>query len=156
MLPGLQWLSEPLLAVRGATCRASGETIEIEADAEATWRVLGDLASVQHWVPGVVAVELSEYGRVCTFADGRVQHEEISDRSPEQRSFTYAIDGGLPVRDNRGSFAGEIHGDRSLVVWESSFEPLDPGSDDELIQMWRGVPPLELGNLKQLVEKSVA
>jgi hypothetical protein len=132
------------------------ETIAIEADAEATWRVLGDLAAVQDWVPGVVAVELTESGRVCTFADGRVQQEEISHYSAERRFFTYAIDGGLPARDNRGSFAVETQGDRSVVVWESSFEPLDPGSDDELIQMWQRALPLVLGNLKQLVEQSVA
>jgi carbon monoxide dehydrogenase subunit G len=132
------------------------ETIEIDAEAEATWRVLGDLASVQHWVPGVVAVELTENGRACTFADGRVQHEEITDYSPEQHSFRYVIDGGLPVRDNRGSFAVEPQGDRSLVVWESSFEPLDPGSEQELMQMWRGAVSLVLENLQRLVEKSVA
>ena len=130
------------------------ETIEIEADTESTWRVLGDLASVQHWVPGVVAVELTESGRVCTFADGHLQHEAISDYSPEQRSFKYAIDGGLPVRDNRGSFAVQDRDDGSLVVWESSFEPLDQGAADELARMWRGALPLVLGNLKQLVEKT--
>jgi carbon monoxide dehydrogenase subunit G len=130
------------------------ETIEIEAGSDVTWRVLGDLASVQQWVPGVVAVELTELGRVCTFADGRVQQEAITDYSPEEHSFHYAIDGGLPVRDNRGSFAVEARGDGSLVVWESSFEPLDPGAEDELSQMWQGAIPLVLGNLKRLVEES--
>lgn len=130
------------------------ETITIEADTDAAWRVLGDLASVQHWIPGVVAVEITDTGRVCTFADGRVQQEEISDYSPEEHSFHYAIDGGLPVRDNRGSFAVEGRGDSSLIVWESSFEPLDPGAADELSQMWQGAIPLVLGNLKRLVEES--
>jgi hypothetical protein len=130
------------------------ETIEIEADKDATWQVLGDLASVRHWVPGVVAVEVTEDGRVCTFADGRVQPEEISDYSAEERSFRYAIDGGLPVRDNCGSFAVEARGDGSLVVWESSFEPLDPDAEEELSRMWQNALPLVLGNLKRLVEES--
>jgi hypothetical protein len=132
------------------------ETIEIEADSEATLRVLGDLASVRNWVPGVVAVELTERGRVCTFADGHVQHEEIGGYSPEQRSFEYAIDGGLPVRDNRGSFAVHDRDNGSIVVWESSFEPLDPAATDELTRMWRGALPSVLENLKQLVENSGA
>ena len=93
---------------------------------------------------------------MCTFVDGHVQREEISDYSTEQRSFRYAIDGGLPVCDNRGSFAVQDREDGSLVVWESSFEPLDASAADELTRMWRGALPLVLGNLKQLVEKSMA
>jgi hypothetical protein len=130
------------------------ETIEIAATGDATWRVLGDLASVRDWIPGVVAVELTEDGRVCTFADGHVQREVISDYSAEDHSFRYAIDGGLPVRDNRGSFAVEARGDGALVVWESSFEPLDPNAEEELSQMWQNALPLVLGNLKRLVEAS--
>jgi hypothetical protein len=60
------------------------------------------------------------------------------------------------VRDNRGSFAVQDRRNGSLVVWESSFEPLDPGTAAELTRMWRGALPLVLGNLKQLVESSAA
>jgi carbon monoxide dehydrogenase subunit G len=130
------------------------ETIEIAAAKDATWRVLGDLATIRDWIPGVVAVELTEDGRVCTFADGHVQREVISDYSAEDHSFRYAIDGGLPVRDNRGSFAVKARGDGALVVWESSFELPDPNAEEELIQMWQSALPLVLGNLKRLVEES--
>jgi hypothetical protein len=45
--------------------------------------------------------------RLCTFADGQTQREEILDYSAATRSYRYTIDGGLPVRDNRGRFAVE-------------------------------------------------
>ncbi len=132
------------------------ETIDIDADPDATWSVLGDLASVDRWLPGIARVEVDGMTRVCTFADGRVQREQISDYSADTRSYRYAIEGGLPVRDNRGSFAVEARPGRSRVVWESSFEPLDRAAEAELTEMWRGALPAVLGNLKQLVEASTA
>jgi carbon monoxide dehydrogenase subunit G len=128
------------------------DTIDIDADPEATWNVLGDLTSVQHWIPGVESVRVDGMTRVCELGDGRVQHEEISDYSPEKRSFRYAIEGGLPVKDNRGSFLVERRPGGSRVIWESSFGPLDAGAAGELTEMWRGVLPTVLGNLKRLVE----
>ncbi len=79
------------------------ETIDIDADPDATWSVLGDLASVDRWLPGIARVEVDGMTRVCTFADGRVQREQISDYSADTRSYRYAIEGGLPVRDNRAA-----------------------------------------------------
>ncbi|MGH2946189.1 MAG: SRPBCC family protein [Solirubrobacteraceae bacterium] len=128
------------------------QTIDIDTDPDATWAVVGDPASVKDWVPGLASVEVRGMTRICTLADGRVQHEQISDYSPETRSFRYAIDGGLPVRDNGGSFAVRERAGGSRVVWESSFEPLDPDQDAELTELWRGMLPVVLGNLKRLVE----
>lgn len=132
------------------------QTVDIEADPDATWSVLGDLASVRHWIPGIAGVEVDGMSRVCTFTDGHVQHEQISDYSPERRSYRYTIEGGLPVRDNRGSFAVEARPGGSRIVWDSSFEPLDPGSEAQVSEMWRAALPVVLGNLKRLVETGAA
>src|SRR6266498_181475 len=69
--------------------------------------VLGDLAGVDRWIPGVTMVEVAGLTRRCIFADGHTQREEILDYSPATRSYRYTIDGGLPVRDNQGRFAVE-------------------------------------------------
>jgi mxaD protein len=129
------------------------QTIDVAADPEAAWRVLGNLASVDRWIPDVVKVEVDGMTRRCTFADGRVQHEEILDYSSAARSFRYTIDGGLPVTDNRGGFSVEPAGDGARIVWESSFEPVDPAAGPELSRMWEGVLPLVLANLKALIEE---
>jgi uncharacterized protein YndB with AHSA1/START domain len=131
-------------------------TIDVAADPATAWQVLGDLDSVDRWIPGITKVEVDGMIRRCTFADGHIQHEEILDYSPATRSYRYTIDGGLPVSDNRGRFAVEPSQTRpggARIVWESSFVALDPASEDELSRMWAAMLPSVLGNLKTLVEQ---
>lgn len=129
------------------------ETIEVAADPDAAWRVLGDLAAVDRWIPGITKVQLDGMTRVCTFADGHTQHEAILDYSPAARSYRYTIDGGLPVADNRGRLVVELAGNGARIVWESSFVVLDPAAEAEVSRLWAGVLPTVLGNLKTLIER---
>jgi carbon monoxide dehydrogenase subunit G len=128
-------------------------TIDIAATPEQVWQVLGDVTSVDRWVPGVTAVARTATGRTCTFADGRVQDEQIIDYSPETRSYRYAIDGiPVPGCDNTGRFAVEAADRHARVVWESSLVPADPGMAERVSQMWEPYLPVILDNLKRLVE----
>ena len=128
-------------------------TIDIAATRDQVWQVLGDVTSVDRWIPGVTAVTRTETGRVCTFADGHIQDERILDYSPETYSYRYVIDGApLPVTDNIGGFAVEEADGHARVVWESSFAPTDPAMADQLAQMWEPFLPIVLSNLKNLVE----
>jgi carbon monoxide dehydrogenase subunit G len=129
------------------------EEIEVAAPPDRAWEVLGDLRSVEHWSPGVTDVQVDGMARVCAFEDGHVQHEQISDYSPETRSYSYSIEGGLPVKDNRGRFAIEPAAGGSRIVWDSSFEPLDPDTERELTEMWGGALPSILASLKTLIER---
>ena len=86
------------------------ETIMVAADPDTAWRVLGDLAAVDRWIPGITKVELDGMARVCTSADGHTQHEAILDYLPAARSYRYTVDGGLPVAYNRGRFLVEPAG----------------------------------------------
>jgi carbon monoxide dehydrogenase subunit G len=130
------------------------ETIEVAADPDAAWRVLGDLAAVDRWIPGITKVQLDGMNRVCTFADGHTQQEAILDFSPAARSYRYTIDGGLPVADNRGRLAVEPAGNGARIVWESGFVVLDPAAEAEVSRLWAGMLPTVLGNLKTLIEQS--
>ncbi len=128
-------------------------TIDIAATPERVWHVLGDLTSVDRWIPGVTAVTRTDTGRMCTFDDGHVQNEQILDYSPQTYSYRYVIDGApLPVRDNTGAFTVEDAGGQARVVWESSFTALDPAMAAPLAEMWEPYLPMVLANLKQLVE----
>ena len=129
------------------------ETIEVAADPDTAWQVLGDLAAVGRWIPGITKVELDGMTRVCTFADGHTQHEQILDYSPAARSYRYTIDGGLPVADNRGRFTVEPAGNGARIVWQSSFTALDPATEAEVSRLWAGMLPTVLGNLKTLIEQ---
>jgi carbon monoxide dehydrogenase subunit G len=127
--------------------------IDIAATPEQVWHVLGDLTSVDRWIPGVAAVTRTDAGRVCTFDDGHTQVEQILDYSAQARSYRYVIEGTpLPVSDNTGSFTVEDADGHARVVWESSFVALDPAMESQLAQMWEPYLPLVLANLKKLVE----
>jgi mxaD protein len=131
-------------------------TIDIDATPDQVWAVLGDIASVDRWIPGVASVTVDGTTRVCTFEDGHTQDERILDYSPHTRSYRYHIEGApLPVTDNTGSFSIEENGSRSRVVWESSFEPLDPAMAIQLAEMWEPYLPMTLDNLRRLVEDPV-
>jgi carbon monoxide dehydrogenase subunit G len=129
-------------------------TIDISATPEQVWEVLGDLTSVDRWVPGVTAVTRTATGRVCTFADGRTLDEQILDYSPQDRSYRYVIDGAapVPVRENVGRFTVEATDGHARVVWESSLEPVDPAAAGELAKAWEPFLPIVLTNLKNAVE----
>lgn len=132
---------------------AFAQSIDIDATHEQVWAVLGDLTSVDRWIPGVTAVARTERGRVCTFEDGHTQDERILDYDARARSYRYLIEGApLPVRENTGSFAVQEHDGRARVVWHSSFTALDPAAEAELAGMWEPYLPVVLANLKKLVE----
>jgi Polyketide cyclase / dehydrase and lipid transport len=104
------------------------ETIEVAADPNTAWQVLGDLATVDRWVPGITKVELDGTTRVCTFADGHTQREAILDYSPAARSYRYTIDGGLPspttAAASRSSLPATAPGSSgSRASWSSTRPP---------------------------------
>lgn len=105
------------------------KTLHVSAPADRAWAVIGDL-TVTGGFGGATEVKVEGMTRVCTFPHGAVQHERISDYSPDQRSYRYAIEGGpLPVKDNQGSFAVKAAGADSVIVWEAEFEPMDPSQE---------------------------
>ncbi len=131
-------------------------TIDIDATPEQVWAVLGDIGSVDRWIPGVTSVTVDGLTRVCSFEDGHTQDEQILDYSTETRSYRYVIEGApLPVADNTGSFKIEEANGQTRVVWKSSFQPLDPTMEQQLSEMWEPYLPMTLANLKRLIEGAV-
>jgi carbon monoxide dehydrogenase subunit G len=128
-------------------------TIDIDATPERVWEVLGDISSVDRWIPGVTSVAVEGMSRVCGFEDGHSQNEQILDYSPETRSYRYLIEGApLPVADNTGTFRVEAADGRARVVWESSFRALNPSEESELAEMWEPYLPMVLAKLKSVVD----
>jgi carbon monoxide dehydrogenase subunit G len=131
--------------------------IEINATPDQVWAVLGDISSVDQWIPGATSVTVDGMSRVCTFEDGHTQDEQILDYSPQTRSYRYVIEGApLPVTNNTGTFAVEEANGHARVVWESSFQPIDPATEQQLMEMWEPYLPMTLDNLKRLVEDTAS
>ncbi len=129
-------------------------TIEVDATPEQAWAVLGDLGQADKWIPGVTKVELDgTRERVCTFVDGHVQHEEISDYSDERRSYRYSIAGSPGMRTNRGAFSVNANGRGSVVLLDSEFEAIDPTQETQIATMWGTATKTVLESLRGLIER---
>ncbi len=128
-------------------------TLDLSVAPERAWRVVGDLGAVDRWIPGCTRAEVDgEDRRVCTFADGHVQHERILEYSGERRSYRYVIESGAPMKSARGRFAVEPRGTGSAVVWESEIEAADPSGEAQLREMWEGVSRAVLESLRRTIE----
>jgi uncharacterized protein YndB with AHSA1/START domain len=134
-------------------------TVTINATPEEVWAVLSDMPATRQWLPGVVAARMDGDLRVCTMADGQEVHERISAVSDDARSFRFDhVRVPLPVRESGGTFTviGGAAAGTTMVVLETTFEPLDPGGADELAAGVRGAFQQSLDSLRTFVEDKVA
>jgi uncharacterized protein YndB with AHSA1/START domain len=134
-------------------------TVDITAGPDDVWAVLADLSATRHWLPGVVSVRMDGNLRVCTMADGQEVHEQISDISPQRRSYRFDhVRVPLPVRSSGGTFTvtSRTAKDTSTVTLRTTFEPLDPSSVDEVTGMIQGAFQQSLESLRRYVEEKVA
>ena len=135
-----------------------GKAISIDAPPEAVWTVLGDLAATSEWLPGTVAAWTDGSIRICETADGGEIREEITDYSPERRTYRYRhLQVPLPIENSTGKFAVEGQaGDQATVVLEADFDALDPAKEAEVAQMYGGALDQALESLKRRVERGVS
>lgn len=110
-------------------------TIRIERSPEEVWAVLGDLARVTDWVPGIASAHVEGMTRICTLADGGGEiHEEITDFSDERRAYSYTQPvHPLGFRSSRGTLAVEPAGAASRLVWNAEVEFADRAQEDQLL-----------------------
>lgn len=133
------------------------KTIAIDADPEAVWAVLGDLAATSEWNPGTVAARMDGQIRICETADGGEIREEISDYSTDRRTYRFQhLQVPLPVRNSTGRFSVEpATNGGSLVVLEAAFDALDPAQEAELERMFGGALDQALASLRRRVEQGL-
>src|SRR5262249_24161144 len=109
-------------------------TVTIDASPDDVWAVLSDLTATRQWLPGVVEARVQDDLRVCVMADGQEVHERISELSDGSRTSRFDhVRVPLPVTRSGGRFAVTPSADRaSVVVLDTSFEPVDPSMADQL------------------------
>jgi protein-tyrosine phosphatase len=102
-----------------------------------SWSLVGDLAGITRWVPGVTECELDGDIRRCTFADGRTIVEHITAFDDDARSYAYRIDtDGTPMAANAGSFAvAETPDGGSRVTWVARVEFTSAEAADQMVPM---------------------
>jgi uncharacterized protein YndB with AHSA1/START domain len=133
-------------------------TVTINAKPDDVWTVLADMPATRQWLPGVVSARMDGTLRVCTMADGQEVHERISDVSDDAHSFRFDhVRVPLPVRESGGNFTvapGEAPA-TATVILETTFEPLDPTSADQLTAGIRDAFQQSLDSLRTYVEEKV-
>lgn len=91
--------------------------------------------------------------RICTFANGTVQHEKIINYSGGSRSYSYEIESGpLPVRNSQGKFAVKAKDGSAEIDWAHEFEALDPAQEQQVAAMWEKAMDQTAESLRKLVD----
>jgi carbon monoxide dehydrogenase subunit G len=103
------------------------------------WSLVGDLAGVTKWVPGVNGCTVDGDVRRCTFADGRTVVEQITAFDDAARSYGYRTDtDGTPMAANNGSLAvTETADGGSRVTWLADIEFLSDEAAEQIVPMLR-------------------
>jgi hypothetical protein len=103
------------------------------------WSLVGDLAGVTKWVPGMTACDVDGDVRSCTFADGRTVVEQITDFDDAARSYGYRTDtDGTPMATSRGSLAvAETTDGGSRVTWLADVEFVSDEAAEQMVPMLR-------------------
>jgi uncharacterized protein YndB with AHSA1/START domain len=103
------------------------------------WSLVGDLAGVTRWVPGVTVCDLDGDVRRCTMADGQTIVEQITAYDDHARSYGYRVDtDGSPMAANAGSFTiAETPDGGSRVTWLADVEFVSDEAADQMVPMLR-------------------
>ena len=130
------------------------EEIEIAADPDEVWRVLGDPETAYRYVPGITSSRVEGSTRICTTADGSEIHEAISDLSAEQRSYRYEhVVTPMPVEVSRGRFSVTATAGGSKVRVEAELAARSPEMEARLVAMMQAGLRTALVNLRALFER---
>lgn len=128
-------------------------TLKVKASPDKAWSIVGDLAEVDKWIPGITEVRVEGNNkRICTFADGHIQNETISDYSNEKRSYSYTIEGVTGLQNNYGSFSVKPDGKGSAILWDAEFEVVDPSNEAQITQMWEAATRQIFESLRRLID----
>jgi carbon monoxide dehydrogenase subunit G len=126
--------------------------IVIDRSPEEVWAVLGDLAAVKQWVPGVKNVRMEGMRRICTMEDGAEIHEQISDLDGHSFRYEQTVH-PLGFRRSEGALAVAPHGEGARVAWDAEIEFADREQEAQFVPMLEHGYAEALQRLKETVEK---
>lgn len=114
-------------------------TLATPIGADRAWSVVGEVAGLATWVPGLETCVVDGNRRVCTFADGRVQNETIESIDDDTRSYAYSVDvTDTPMARNEGKFrVDEMDDGSSMVRWTVALEFAAPETREQILPMLR-------------------
>jgi uncharacterized protein YndB with AHSA1/START domain len=127
--------------------------IAIARPPDEVWAVLGDLAAVPRWVPGVASARIEGTRRICVLEDGGEIHEEIAGFSDEKRSYAYTQHvHPLGFERSEGTLAVQANGNGSVVRWRAEVELANPSQERQILPMLDEGYAAALARLKEVAE----
>ncbi|MGW5524702.1 tyrosine-protein phosphatase [Gordonia sp. NPDC003950] len=114
-----------LMAGDGPATTQILRSARVPLPAEAAWGIVGDVAGVHRWVPGLAATAVENDVRTATFDDGGQAHELIVAHDDARRSYTHRyLDGPIPLDSYESTITvGPDHdGTGSIVVWNAALQ----------------------------------
>src|SRR5579872_3326075 len=115
--------------------------IELEANAEAAWSVVGDFGGIGSWMPGIESCVVDGEDRVLRLMGLEVT-ERLERRDDDERTLSYRIVGGVPVVNHLSTISVVPAGSGSVVTWDVDVEP------DEMCGLLRDTYQQALAALK--------
>ena len=124
---------------------------------EEVWAVVGDFGGIADWVPPLASSSLAPGAtgkrigdlREIVLDGGPTFMETQTARSDDDYTYSYTIpEGVLPIKNYEGTIKLRAEGDRTVVEWSSIFDP-DPGAEEEVSGMVKGVYEAGIGDLQQ-------
>jgi uncharacterized protein YndB with AHSA1/START domain len=125
--------------------------IVIDRSPEEVWALLGDLAAVTRWVPGVQTARMEGMLRICTMEDGSEVHEEIFDLDGHSYRYEQPVH-PLGFERSEGTLSVEPYDDAARVVWNAEIEFAEPGHEAQFLPMLDQGYAGALQRLKEVVE----
>ncbi len=118
-------------------------TMEIHANSEKVWQLIGGFNSLPDWLPYIPNSELLEGGRVRSLAnpDGDAIVERLEAFNDKERFYTYSImKAPFPITNYQSTIRVQEHPDRNktIVEWSGSLTPVDV-TDEEVVNLFNGI-----------------
>jgi carbon monoxide dehydrogenase subunit G len=100
--------------------------IELGAQPDAAWAVVGNFGSIGDWMPGIESCVVDGDDRVLRLMGMEVT-ERLQQRDDEARTLSYRIVGGVPVINHLATISVVADGEGSRVTWDVDVDPDDMG-----------------------------
>ncbi len=108
------------------------------------WAEIGEFCAIEKWHPAVAKCEETKEGdvtfRTLTLKDGGKIKEKLT--GTEDVAYTYEIvESPLPVKNYKSKLWLELDDepDRSVIFWQSDFDPADGKTEDEAKKVITGI-----------------
>lgn len=169
LLAAVALAASPLHA-HGPTRQKVVETVTIDAPPDAVWKLVGDFAHADAWLP-MVEVSTGEGGnepgamRTLVLKGGGEVHEELRKYDADKRSLSYRIPVAthdvavLPVNNYSSTITVAAAGAGSEVTWKAGFyrgypngDPPPELNDEAAVKAVQGLYRAGLDHLKEVAE----